>query len=99
MALFVARFYFWWPRHFFAILVGSTGVFFSAQHWVGCVRTPFKYFTRLRRSPQGKASSVCDPGQSGNWGYASEPARVSIHTPKSRPFILTLQDKELGEDK
>src|SRR5277367_6130482 len=38
--------------------------------------------------PQGKVSSVCDPGQSGNWGYASEPARASVHTPKSRPFIL-----------
>jgi len=36
--------------------------------------------------PQGKVSSVCDPGQSGNWGYASEPARASVHTPKSRPF-------------
>src|SRR5277367_4540272 len=38
--------------------------------------------------PQGKVSSVCDPGQSGNWGYASELARMSVHTPKSRPFIL-----------
>src|SRR5277367_6825294 len=38
--------------------------------------------------PQGKVSSVCDPGQSGNWGYASEPVRASVHTPKSRPFIL-----------